>query len=231
MRDFDPSEMSIGKRGAHDATNAERPFPSEAEWLSLPMPPELPNEFRAAPAAFVERVLDALREERALDAAIADEDRKLSRMLLPTHEAPAPTPDFVARTVAAVREDRRARWQQLLARHVAPEPTPQFVARTLAALALERPHAAPRRRPSLRLVTTALLAAAAAVLFVLFGLTRPTVEPFELRIARTTSPAHAHAFAASPLAAVLHEQSRAADGDALLPASADGTWLLFGATR
>jgi hypothetical protein len=60
---------------------------------------------------------------------------------------------------------------------------------------------------------------------------QPRTEPFELRIARATSPAHAHALAASPLAAVLHEQSLAADHDALSPAGADGTWLLFGATR
>lgn len=209
----------------------ERPFPSEAEWLDLPLPPAHELGF-ATGQPFVDRVVAALRDERALDDAIAAEDRRLPRILLSAHEPPAPRADFVARTTAALREDRRRRWQHLLARHIAPEPTPHFVARTLAALAEARQQAsvrpvAGRTRRWLGLAVAVAATVAAAVLW----RGRADAAPLELRVAQATSPAFAHAYAASPLAALAAEAARSADPDALPFAGADGTWLLFGATR
>ncbi|MFY9342698.1 MAG: hypothetical protein WAT39_09425, partial [Planctomycetota bacterium] len=113
---------------------AERPFPSEAEWLELPLPS--PAELGTTPGPrFVDAVLGAVRAERELDQALAATDSKLDRALLNAHAAPVPAADFVNRTLQALHADRRQHWQQLLARHVAPSPSPQFVARTLAALA------------------------------------------------------------------------------------------------
>lgn len=208
-----------------------RPFPSEAEWLDLPLPPAHELGFAAGPP-FVDRVIAALRDERALDDAIAAEDQRLPRILLSAHEPPAPRPDFVTKTTAALREDRRQRWQHLLARHVAPDPTPHFVARTLAALADARQRASVRPaagRPRLWLGLAAAVAASVAAVVLWRG--RADAAPLELRVAQATSPAFAHAYATSPLGALTAEAARRTDPDALPFASADGTWLLFGASR
>lgn len=114
-----------------------RQFPAESEWLDLPIPDAAPSpgEGSELPSrSFVDRVVQALHEERALDGALEALDRDLPRIVLQAHTPPPPSADFVARTLAAARQERRSHWQQLLARHVAPEPSPQFVEQTLAAL-------------------------------------------------------------------------------------------------
>ena len=225
------------------ADGAERPFPDEAHWLTLPPPAELP-----APG-FVDRVVRALAEDRALDADLATLARELPRSLLETWRAPVPAPDFVARTVAAVEDERRTRWQKLLARHVAPEPSPEFVARTLAALrAVDRAHdragvpaaagpgpgpgagdrAQPRSWP--RLLAWPLAAAAAAALWFASGST-PAEPALEARLADAAPRAYAHAYAASPTAAVLASHLRTSEPDAVFTTAADGVWLSLGGAR
>lgn len=213
-----------------------RPFPSESEWLDLPLPPAADFPLRSR-SEFVDGVLRAVRDEAQLDAQLLEVDRELPRELLAAHAVPEPAPGFVARTLAAVRDDRRTHWHHLLARYVAPEPSPHFVARTLAALATLQPLAAdpaagPRAAGGSRLRRFAwpLLAAAAAVL--LWNvLATAAPSPLELRITRNTPPAFAHADASSPLATVLAARSRTVEPDALAEASADGVWLLLAEAR
>jgi hypothetical protein len=123
---FDPQGA-----GPHGADDTLPPFPPEQGWLDQPLPPELAD---VDLGAFAARTLDAVRDERQLDRDLAAVDRDLPRIVLASHEVPAPSPDFVPSVLAALHQDRRARWQEMLARHVAPEPSPEFVARTLTAL-------------------------------------------------------------------------------------------------
>ena len=198
----------------------------------------------AQPAAdFVARTLAALAAERQLDADLAALAPLLPKLLLEAYAAPAPTKEFVERTLHRVRAERQARWRQLLAKHVAPEPSPQFVARTLAALDDAR-EPTTTARPALVAVGRARpgaggvplgwlgLAAAAAVAAVLF---RQAVHhdesPLELRLARATSPAYAHANALSALASVLATLASRDDPEALAPALADGIWLQLERSR
>ncbi len=213
-----------------------RSFPSEAEWLHLPAPgledsgleePGLqesaPEELRIADD-FVARTVRAVQESRAFS----------------TFDAPAASNDFVARTVAAVHKDRRARWHELLARHVAPNPSRAFVARTLAALAADQEVGATRGAASGRSRTRSrrrfwlrawpVLALAAAAVFWL-ALGRPAPAPLELRIAQGEPAAFAHAYAATPLPAVLACLSNTADPSAFPDGGADGVWLLLARNR
>lgn len=115
---------------AFEPTCEGRLFPSEAEWLDLEPPP--------ISGDFVARTLEALSPAGAPDDAALARQPGLPGDLLAGFAAPAPSADFVARTVRALDGDRRHRWREILARHVAPEPAPEFVARTLAALAADR---------------------------------------------------------------------------------------------
>jgi hypothetical protein len=218
----------------------QRPFPSEAEWLELPLPSqaELPHD----PAAFTARTLQALRADAALDRDLNHIDRDLPQLLLRCHQAPEPSPRFLAQTLAAITNDRQARWQQLLARHVAPEPSPQFVARTLAALRGGRDGAVdadggpgPRGLlrgggPTRRWQSWPLLAAA-AILVVWVGLGRADAPALEARLAAASPVAFAHHLTASPMPAVLAARSRAHEADGLMVASADGLWLQLARPR
>jgi hypothetical protein len=198
-----------------------RTFPSEAEWLALPSPP--------ISGDFVERTVAAIQDDRgAAPANGHDEAEPLTPDLLAAFQAPSPTRDFATRTVRAVQEDRAARWRELLARYVAPDPSPDFVARTLAALARPADTADPRpvrHRSAVRAWTWPLLLAA-AMASVLVLLHEPARAPVELRIAQQVRPALAHAYAASPLPAVLAEFDRQQDPDAPPNGEADGLWLL-----
>ncbi len=226
-----------GHRGGDAARRddaAERSFPAEGDWLTLPLPPEAAAA--GLPAAdFVDRVVRALADDRTVDAELATLARELPRSLLDTFAAPVPSAGFVARTTAAIDDERRARWQQLLARHVAPEPSPQFVARTLAALRADgtdavTPRAPARGRRVLRLAAWPLAAAAAAASW--FATSTSSVAPaFETRLARTASPAAAHAYGGTPTAFVLASRTRVAEPDALFDTTADGVWLALGSGR
>jgi hypothetical protein len=221
------SDDAGGRDGA-----SERPFPAETDWLSLPLPPD------AAPAGipapdFVERVVRAIADDRTVDAELATLARELPRSLFEQWRVPEPSAGFVDRTVAAVQDERRARWQQLLARHVAPEPSPQFVATTLAALRADAPSRGPALRavPRWRRFAAWPIAAAAAAALWLATSGAPPLPSFEDRLARTASPAYAHAYASTPAAVVLASRDRAAEPDALFDAPADGVWLTLGAER
>jgi len=198
-----------------------RHFPSETEWLSLPGPP--------ITADFVERTMAALREGPAWheNGSAGEAGDPVTADLLAAFAAPPPTRDFAARTLRALQDDRAARWRELLARYVAPDPSPDFVARTLAALARPAdtadPRPLPRRTAGVWAWPLLMLAALAAVVVLL---QEPIRAPVELRIAEQVRPALAHAYAASPLPAVLAEIDRQQDPDALPNGEADGMWLL-----
>lgn len=118
--------------------DAVRRFPSEDEWLDLPMPTDeqLPDSELDGNdgSSFADRVLQANREERELDERLAELDRLLPRELLLQFRAPEPSASFAADTTDRAQQDRRQRWAETLSRYVAPEPSPEFVNRTLAAL-------------------------------------------------------------------------------------------------
>lgn len=204
-----------------------RAFPSEAEWLSLPSPP--------ITADFVDRTVAALHaggaeEDTVLDASAnaGEASDALTPERLAAFAAPAPTRDFAARTLRAVQADRTTHWRELLARYIAPDPSPDFVARTLAAL-LRRtdtvdPRPMARQGRNRAWFSSLLLLAAAATVLVL--LQEPPRAPVELRIAQQVRPALAHAYAASPLPAMLAGLDRQQDPDALPNGEADGMWLL-----
>lgn len=210
---------------------AARPFPSEAEWLSLSLPADAAAS--GLPSGdFVARVTAALAAERALDRELAALDQELPSDLLHAFAAPEPAADFVARTVAKAQGERRTRWQQLLARHVAPDPSPHFVQRTLAALAGERstaaaasPAAGAWRR---RLAWPLLTLAAGYLIFV--GWPR-SERPLELRAARAAAPALAHAWSDAPAAVVLATWRDESDPEALGMGGPDGVWLAFAEVR
>lgn len=227
------------------------PFPPEEGWLEQPLPPELAELPEFDLAAFTERTLAALRDERELDQKLQDLDADLPRILLSSYEAPQPAPDFVPSVLAALHTDRQSRWQQLLARHVAPEPSPQFVARTLAALRQDQsvadgagrspagpgddrtPDAAPQRpaggsrgagpRSALPRILPWLALAAGAVLWL--ALRDGTPPPFEARLAAHAPRLQAHGSALSPLPAALAKLARDDDPTAFDSASPDGVWL------
>lgn len=227
----------------HQDEPTDRPFPSEADWLAqpLPSPAELPHE----PGAFTERMLQALRDERALDRELQRLDHDVPSLLLRAHTAPAPSRGFAEATLAAIGDDRRQRWQKLLARHVAPQPSADFVARTLHALRADRDNTgrgttdrsttarlravSPMRRA--RTWWTLATIAAAAGLALWLAAPSPRPAPFEARLAAATPTAFTHHHHATPLAAVLAERHRAQDADGLAVASADGLWLQLAERR
>jgi hypothetical protein len=232
-----------------------RPFPSESEWLDLPLPearPEAPattpsdsaaRRDRQRPPAddFVARTLQALAEERELDRQLQHLDVQLPGALLQHFAAPAPSRQFADRTLAALDDARRQHWQRLLARHVAPEPSPQFVARTLQALAnapgtpaqRPRPQAGPTRPRAGRDRTRRplLLAAAAIAAIGWFAWSRQALLPLEVRFAARGSAAFAFHHGGSPLAAVLDAAAAEAEPWALPAAGADGLWLALAEAR
>lgn len=217
----------------------QRPFPTEAEWLQLPLPS--PTELPHDAAAFADRTLQAWREEAALDRDLARMHSELPQMLLQCHRAPEPSPRFLQLTVAAIANDKRAHWQQLLARHVAPEPSPQFVARTLAALRAgldgsERGSTGPGAllrggRGTARRWQLWPLLAAAVIAIVWLGFGRGERAPLEARLALASPAAFAHHLVASPMPSVLAARSRSLAADELITASADGLWLQLAERR
>lgn len=197
-----------------DERERERaPFPPEAGWLDLP-PPPIGDDF-------VGRTIARLRDAGALAPAAASErdDDVLPRELLAALQPPAPQPDFVASTFAAVQRQRADQWRRLLLRYDAPAPTPDFVNRTLLAL---RPMAKSRRRwPH---VAWLALATAAAVM--LLAVLRPERPAFALRTLLADAPTSAAAHSPALLSHVLFTQGV---GDPVLPPLAattpDASWL------
>jgi hypothetical protein len=206
----------------------DRPFPSEAEWLSLPLPDEAARTGLPSPG-FVDAVADAIAADAQLDRDLAQAGLALPRELLAAHTPPEPSPDFVARTLGALQDDRRARWQRLLARHVAPGPSPFFVARTLAALRNERQAPAASGQRLWRLgLPAALLAAAATALLVFWP--RESTPRFERQLLAQPA-AFAHAVGPNALAPLLAWREGFADPTALPNVGADGLWLLRAEAR
>ena len=144
-----------------DELDATRRFPSEDEWLDLPMPsaeelggasPSSRTPSSITPSSitpssrtpsgdsaggvdsFVDRVMRARKEEVQAERELEALDGALPQDLLRQFEAPEPRPTFVADTMARLRRDRQQRWAETLSRYVAPEPSPEFVDRTMAAL-------------------------------------------------------------------------------------------------
>lgn len=200
---------------------AGREFPSEAEWLDLPVPEIAPD--------FVDRTL-AARQLDLLAHADAEPDlagHLLTPSHLAAHAAPEPSPDFVARTVRTVLADRHRRWRETLAKYVAPEPSPTFVSKTLAALATDRgpAPAAPRGRRASDWHWP-LLAIAASIAAVLL-LRPPSQAPLEQRLAAEARPSLAVGYAASPLPAILAALEHAEDPFGLPSGGADGMHLLL----
>jgi hypothetical protein len=203
-----------------DRDGDDRAFPSEAEWLALPLPDgitDLPSP------DFVGRTLDAIAAERALDRDLDAIARDLPRIVLSAYDVPAPRPDFVDGTLARVRDARRARWQQLLARHVAPVPSTEFVQRTLEALAVDRERKSPAPHWRDRRVWVLVAAAALALFFVW---PRPAQEPLQAQLAAAATPAMAHAWT-SPSAVLLAADLDRRDPEALRAGAPDGVWLAF----
>lgn len=214
------------------------PFPSEAEWLDLPLPAPFAAD-EAAADAFATRVLDELHSEQRLDRDLTRLAEALPERLLATFTAPEPDADFVADTVRRVADDRRHRWQQLLARHITPEPTPEFVARTLAALREDEVATAHRRRFRLHRAATAdpataprhrrtalMMAAMAAALLLWLMSQRPAAsEPLLARLAEHAPTAAAYRVATTPLAAIRARLVRTREPFAVFDYPVDGLWL------
>ncbi|MBL9079466.1 MAG: hypothetical protein JNL08_18330 [Planctomycetes bacterium] len=204
------------------------PFPGEAEWLDLPLPPadELPLR-----GDFVARTLRALADDRRGREADDRPDPLLTPQRLAAFAPPTPTPSFVDDTLARLRRDRTDRWRELMARHVAPEPSPEFIARTLAALAQDRAGApVARARGRIRRFGLPLLGLAAATL-VWWALGTGAPAPFEARFAGREPAAFAAAEAPSPLTSLLAAVDRDRDPDALAAGGPDVVWLAFGGGR
>ena len=164
-----------------DELDAVRRFPSEDEWLDLPMPSDADlrgddDADRASGGSFADRVLRARNEEVEVDAKLAELDEALPNELLQQFAAPAPSAGFAEQTARRVHEDRRQRWAETLSRYVAPEPSPEFVDRTMDALREDRAQqtSAAASRSGLRVVSSTpvwglLSAAAAALLYFTFA--------------------------------------------------------------
>lgn len=232
-----PPPRSTGQAADGDGRADDgRPFPAESEWLDLSIPDAgpSPGEGSELPSrSFVDRVVQAIHEERALDRGLDALDRDLPRIVLQAHTPPPPSSDFVARTLAAARQERRTHWQQLLARHVAPQPSPQFVEQTLAALRQEAtaPHHRGRGPASgwRRLGWPVLAAAAALVLWNALG--RGAGPSFEVQIVQHAAPAFAHAWASGPAGVVRAQRADLDDPTALASGTPDGLWLAFAEGR
>jgi hypothetical protein len=248
--DLDPDGLHPDDRDpAHTIGPAGVPFPSESEWLDLPLPTA--SELTLA-TDFVDRTLQALAAAPTTEAELA---RPLLTPELRAGTAPTPSPTFVDDTLLALRQDKTARWRELLTRHIAPAPSPQFVARTLAALAADRhesgrheaghhetgrsqtgrsesetPVWTTRSSHRWRVAAWPLLAVAAAAMLWLLLPDRHE-PPIELRFAQQEPAAFAHAYAATPMAAVFDARDRAHDPEALSAGGPDGTWLLLEAGR
>lgn len=216
--------------GPADGAFPGHEFPSEAEWLSLPVP--------EIAADFVDRTLAARQADplahgdQAPDDAAVHGDLDLAGHLLTPHHlqahtAPEPSADFVARTVRTVLADRQQRWREALAKYVAPEPSPAFVSKTLAALATDQPLRNPvppaRRSPVWLWPLLAVAASVAAVLL----LQERGPAPLEHRLAEAARPAWSVGYATSPLPAILAELERAEDPRSLPSGGADGLHLLL----
>lgn len=216
-RDDDPAGEPHGGERLGPAGVA---FPHESEWLQLRLPADGPS----IDARFVDRTMHALREDA----------EPFAPGQLGAFAIPEPAHDFVARTLAAIQNDRSEQgdqgneWHDLFARHSAPEPSPEFVARTLDAL---RRDALPVAPPSATRWAWPLVAiAAGAAMWLAFG-HRTATEPLELRLARSGSPAFSHAYAVTPLPAVLSLVARDDAPYALPDAVIDGPWIVLGGRR
>lgn len=224
--------------GHWDEMDAVRRFPSEDEWLDLPMPSD--DELRGSEldgddgTSFADRVLQANREERELDERLAELDRALPKEVLEQFRAPEPSASFAADTTRRAQEDRRQRWAETLSRYVAPEPSPEFVNRTLAALqndAGAKPPAGRQTAPGTQLrrigslpVWGLLSAAAAALLWL--TLTDRAPAPLELRIADQASTAVSFVDSSTPMAAILSHVADEEEPHAIFDEPADGLWLV-----
>ncbi|MEC7726922.1 MAG: hypothetical protein VYD05_15475 [Planctomycetota bacterium] len=225
--DATPSGGDWDKPHADDREALAR-FPSEREWLDLPLPDELPRRDGADDEPFADRVLRARAEEQELDHELDGLGRALPDDLLAHFGAPRPSATFAARTALLVEQARRQRWAEILARYVAPEPSPQLIDRTLTALRGDR---APLTRRSAggtpasgRAPIWGLLAAgAAAVLWA--ALVDRSPPPLEARLADQAPEAAAYRGASTPMAAVFADLARDEEPHALFDAPVDGLWL------
>lgn len=218
-----------------DELDAVRRFPSEDEWLDLPMPSDADlrgddGADREPAGSFADRVLRARQEEVEVDAKLAELDEALPNELLQQFAAPAPSAGFAEQTARRVHEDRRQRWAETLSRYVAPEPSPEFVDRTMDALREDRAQqtSATASRSRLRLVSSTpvwglLSAAAAALLYFTFADRAPA--PLELQISDRVSTAVSYVDSTTPMAAVFAEVAGDEEPHALFDAPADGLWL------
>ncbi len=220
--------------GDFDALDAARRFPSETEWLDLPAPPagEISAEGKDR-GGFADRVMGALRDERATDRELDALDRALPPEALAWFEAPAPGPTFVEDTMARLRRDRAQRVAETLSRYVSPEPAPAFVDRTMAALreehggrAAQPAASAPRRAVPRRAVPGWALVSAAAAALLWLTRTEPARAPLELRLADGRPTAASYAASFSPMAAIAARVAADEEPDAIFDQPADGLWLL-----
>jgi len=223
-----------------DEVDAVRRFPKEEEWLDLPTPELADDQGNDSDASFVDRVMRARGEERALDDQLAELDQLLPNEVLQQFAAPDPGDSFVEDTVAAVMNDRRNRWQEMLSRHVAPAPSTAFVSRTLEALKDDRaarrggtespaaaaqvPYASTQHRRSNWSAIGLAGAAAAAMLWLL--LTDTALPPLEARLANQASPAAAYSEATTPMSAILARVANEEEPYSVFDAPADGLWLV-----
>lgn len=228
-----------GSRGRRDTDHwdeldAARRFPSEAEWLDLPMPSDadLYGDEEQEAGSFAERVLRARQEELKVDEQLAELDRVLPSDVLHQHRAPEPGASFVDDTVRRIRADRQQRWAETLSRYVAPEPSPEFVDRTLAALARDREErgraTSSETRSGPRLFSSApvwglLSAAAAALLYV--ALADRRLAPLELHVADRVATSVSYVDSTTPMGAVFAAVAGDEEPHALFDAPADGLWL------
>lgn len=209
-----------------DASGATRRFPTEGEWLDLPTPADLPTGAedeaflgRVLRAREDERQLD--RELRELDHALPDlvlkrfaaptpsqtfPERTARRVLedrrqrwaktLARYVAPEPTPQFIDRTLAALRDAPAT-------------PSP-------------RAPSAPRGGGGGPLLGLLSAAAAAGLWAALIDRSPP---PLEARIADQVPASASYVDAPTPMAAVFADIAARAEPHALFDAPVDGLWL------
>ncbi|MEO6595778.1 MAG: hypothetical protein ABIP94_13585 [Planctomycetota bacterium] len=178
-------------------------------------------------ADFVANTMGMLRQDR----------RARWRELLARHVAPEPSPEFVARTLTALAAERQTGAREFGAQEFG---AGEFGARPFgrgldrSALRTEptgasalAPHTGSGwRSPAARRWAWPLLTAAAVTLLWL-TFWRPSGVPLELRLAQNEPATFAHAYAATPLPAVLARVADSADPYALPSGSADGVWLVL----